>query len=404
MRFLPAAITPLRTRDLIAGLVAGRCSAALTRFESELASFFGRRGAWTFNSLMRTVWAAMLLVRARSRGNKIVLSRYSCPSFAHGILAAEFEILYVDADPRTLAFDMEALRRIDWSDVAGVLCASLFGHVYPMRELQELCTMHDAQLVEGVDYGIGGRYAGKRLGELGDIAILNFQEGKAIPIGGGAVVADDVPAMERIFSERGRGRSGPNPITLTGLRFLQIPPLYWLFMRASRLMRSNLQKRFSMEDTIRKTSTEHDFEFDAGSGLASVSGFQAKIGSRVLARLPRDAVIRRENAEFLHERLADVPGLSRIEAQSELSEAHWIRYPVLVPAELRDALIEELWQHGFEASRMYLDHGMNIDAERFPGAHRVMRELVTLPCHPRVRPKDRERLVALVRSFLESRT
>ena len=400
MRFLPAAITPVTWADLAHGCQSAVRRDAVADFEQTLAGYFGAARACTFKSLMRSVKACMLAVREISARRRVVLSRYSCPSFAHGILAAGLEIEYCDTDPRTLAFDMERFRRIDLSRVGAVVCANLFGLAYPMRDIADACRSSGAALVEGVDYGFGSEYGGARLGTLGDFTILNFQEGKALPIGGGAVVTRHDDAMKRILGRARRRRGGSRLLTLTAFRILSNPHAYHLFMKAAQIGKTNLRQRFSMEDTIRKTSAEYDRAPEGDGALDSVSRFQAGVGGALLAKLERHLEIRRRNADILEEILGGAPGVQLIERDPGLGKIHYIRYPCLVAAAVRDSLIAHLHRRRIEASWMYVDQGIRVDAARFPGARRIRDCLITLPCHPHVTADDARRIARTTAEFL----
>ena len=398
MRFLPAAITPITWADLATAARHSLARTGTAELERELAAYLGARRAYTFHSLMRTTTACMLAIARGSRRRKAVLSRYSCPSFAHGIRAAGLEIAYCDTDPTTLAFDMHRFARIDLDGVAAVVCASLFGLVYPMDEILARCRAHDTRVVEGADYGLGSEYRGTRVGDLGDYAILNFQEGKALPIGGGAVVTDRVDEMDAVTQGRKKGHGGL--ATMLAFKVVSNPHVYDVFMLASRLCKTNLQKRFSMEDTIRKTKAEFDCApVEAGRTVDAVSDFRAGLGAAVLRKMDEHARARERNAEILEAALQGIRGVRTIRRDPGATRLHFIRYPILVDAPRRDALVQHLLRNRVEASRMYVEHGMNVDGAEFPGAREVQDRLVTLPCHPRVTERDARRIGGLVGAF-----
>jgi len=399
MRFLAAAVTPVAWADLARGVRAAAARDGVAEFERALGAYFGGARAFTFGSLMRSVKACMMAVRETSTRRRVVLSRYSCPSFAHGILAAGLEIEYCDTDPRTLAFDMDCFRRIDLSRACAVVCANLFGLAYPVRDIAAACRAGGAALVEGVDYGIGTESGGARLGTLGDFAILNFQEGKALPIGGGAVITRHADAMERVLEGSRRRPRGRRMLMLAAFRILTNPHAYGLFIRAVQTGKINLRRRFSMEDTIRKTRAEYDYAPEGGA-LDSVSDFQAGVGAALLEKLERHIEARRRNAAILEEALGGVRGVELIERDPGLGKTHYIRYPCLVAAARRDGLIAHLHRRRIEASWMYVDQGMKVDAARFPGAQRIRDCLVTLPCHPHVTAGDARRIAQATAEFL----
>ena len=383
MRFLPAAITPVRFADVARAAVAVK--GGLPEFESRLASYFRRKNAYTFSSLMRTTYACFVALSVGSKRRKVVLPRYSCPSFAHGVLAAGLEIEYCDVDPTTLSIDIESLSRIALDDVLAVVCANLFGLTSAVDQIIERCHPKGALVIEGVDYGIGTEYRGRRIGTWGDVAILNFQEGKALPVGGGAVVSD-LPAFSGLFSGVRQSMS-PNFLTMTAFSIFSHPTMYSLLMGTMNLLGIN-RKTLSMEDTIRKTKAEMDFTFNPSSYHKAISAFQGRLGCMLLDRLEDDLRRRRSNANALTAAILEIPGVTVIREIAGVNKVHFIRLPTLIAHGKRNQVLAELLNAGIEASPMYVEHGLRIDGRQFPGAARIATELMTLPCHPYVTRND----------------
>jgi perosamine synthetase len=393
IRFLPAAVTPIGISDILVAWLLMR--KGLIDFESKLAQYFSKRYAYTFGSLMRTTYACFVGLKSVSDRRKVVLPRYSCPSFAHGVIAAGLEIEYCDIDPLTLAIDMNSLSRVNMNQVLAVVCTNLFGLTSEVDSIVNFCKPFGAFVVEGVDYGIGTEYKSRRIGSWGDVAILNFQEGKALPVGGGAVVTD-LPIFKSLFGGL-RGSLLPNPLKMLGFSVFSRPSMYWILMSASQFTGFN-RKKLSMEDTIRKTSSETDFHFSPIGYDRSISQFQGRLGCIVMKRLEIDLECRNDNAQALSTAVAKFNCIQIIRKLDAVNKVHFIRLPILVGGGNRDQLLARLLNKGIEASPMYVEHGLRVDREAFPGAAQVANELLTLPCHPFLKNKDFE----LVRDVFSS--
>lgn len=395
----PAAATPIEFADLFSALRHLSPPQGARALEERLCAKLGMRHGRAFSSLMRTTWAVADSVRRRSpTGSRILLPRYSCPSFIHGIKAAGVPFDYVDTDPETLCVGPEHLEKHAYEGVGALLVPNLFGLSADMPSLAEYCKRRNWLLLEGADYSLGGRMRGRELGAFGDYCILNFQEGKALPISGGMALSKDLPMEAGQGGDHEAGfKAAARSLAYSAL----IRPLpYGLFCRALAASRVS-KKLFSMEDTIRETTAEYDFVIDAGKLARGISDFQGSLGCVLLDRMSAHAEIRAENAARLEEKLRPLAGLSLVRRLPGLEFCHYIRYPILVGAGRCGPLCRHLISHGFEASRMYIEHGMSVDPERFPGAFRIANELLTLPCHPFMRPSDIERLADLIASFLE---
>lgn len=397
MKFIPAAVTPVFLRDILISTLSR--TDGIDHFEAKLATYFLQSRAYTFTSLMRTVYACFYALSSSNTKRIVILPRYSCPSFAHGILAAGLEIEYCDVDPLTLAIDIESLSRLDLSRVLALVCTNLFGLTSNIETLIDMGRAHSIHIIEGVDYGIGTEYKYKRIGAWSNITILNFQEGKALPIGGGAIVSS-LPIFETMYGSK-RKKCFPNYVTMLGFSIFSRPRMYFLFMKLSKLLKIE-RKTFSMEDTIRKTSSETDFKFDPRNFDCRLSNFQGRLALRIMARLEQDLSHRYEIVTLLKSALCYLPHIHVITKIDEVNKVHYIRLPILVGDNNRNFILNELLSYGIEASPMYVEHGMQVDANYYPGSAKVAHELLTLPCHPYMRINDIRHIVRIFKSHFLS--
>ena len=114
--------------------------------------------------------------------------------------------------------DAVASRRDD--DVFALVAVNVLGYTSPMREVAAFCDDRDLCLVETLGYALGSSYRGRRLGTFGDRAVLNFQQGKPIPVGGGMVVSR---GATRRLTDRGRPSVDPNVGALAGYAAVEHP-------------------------------------------------------------------------------------------------------------------------------------------------------------------------------------
>ncbi len=111
---------------------------------------------------------------------------------------------------------------------------------------------------------------------------------------------------------------------------------------------------------------------------------------------------RRENAERLRLALSRVDGV-RLVTPPAGAEPSWLRLPVLVEAERRDAIARELRAlgvvAGYPKSLAELEQWSEMILNRnvaFPGAHELAASLVTLPVHSHAGTGDMRRLESLL--------
>lgn len=383
--FVPAALTPIEFKEIYHALTWHIENRGLGEFEQAVSTYLGVKKAYAFTSFMRAIYACLVALKRVDRREEVIIPRYSCPTFAHAILASGLKIRYCDVSPLTLSIDMGYLRRMDLSNVMAVICVNHFGLSNPLNEVSDLCRANAVYLIEDLGYALGSEYQGQKLGTTGDFSVLNFQEGKAIPVGGGMVTTNHEAIMNG-FSTRVKDR--PSLLTMLGYKFLSDPHAYFLFMRGSRWLNYDLRRRFSMESTMRHINHEYDYTFNLNGGLKSISNFQGALGCQILSRIDRHMAVREQNAARLEDELGRLEGVGLVQREPGVGRIHYIRYPILVKKELRSRVLAELWQRGIEASPMYAEYGVRVDAGEFPGTERVLKEMLTLPCHPGVDERD----------------
>jgi perosamine synthetase len=400
MHLQPAAATSIDFRTIFRSWIDSPNS--VREFELAMAQRIGASSSIALSSLMRSTFVAVETARRDLPvGAKILLPRYSCPSFVHGIRASGMPYRYCDMDPITLRVEYKHLDAAGDPSVGALLMPNLFGAGSDMTAVSEYCRRHRWILIEGADYTLGGSFSGQEFGSFGDITILNFQEGKALPIGGGMALSKFADAFDHVNGLR-RGSNLMPLLRSLAYATLIRPGPYGAFHAGLTILGIS-KKRFSMEDTIRRTRSEIDFGLPNDNLLQGISSFQASLGLRLLQQLDEDVSSRSAVALKLEAALRDIPEIRLVPRHAAIGKCHYIRYPILAHRDKRDALVAFVTRNGFEASAMYVEHGMHIDPAQFPGASRICDELLTLPCHVFMTDRDAQKLAELIRRFFRSK-
>jgi perosamine synthetase len=317
----------------------------------------------------------------------VVVPSFCSSDFADAVEGVGLEPVEYDVDPGTLALDPGSLREALGEDTLAVVAVNVLGYSSDMAALAATCRAAGVPLLEAIGYAIGATYEGRRLGTFGDCAVLNFQQGKPIPVGGGMVVSHD-PGLE--FEDAGRPAVGPNVGLLAGYAALGRPRPYYLYRRlAAQLEDAGLAGRAT-------THPEPKFDVEYAPPFATLSNFQGAVADRLFRRLDDHRRERAATARFYADALADCPGVELVTPVDGLSDVQYVRYPVRIhPESRRDRVQAALDGAGVQATALY-DYPP-IDADAFPGAARLQRSILTLPTHPYVDDGDRRRIVATVR-------
>lgn len=394
-RRLAPAVTPLGAGDVAAGLSGQRAGTGRDAFRAAIASFLGATSTGTYTSFRRALCACLrALSAADDEGRTDVLVPAFCSSdFPEAIDGAGLNAVRYDVDPASLALDPDAAAARTDADTLALVSVNVLGYGSEMDRVASHCESRDVFLVEALGYAVGAAYEGDRLGTFGDCSVLNFQQGKPIPVGGGMVASRD-PELE--FADDGREPVAPNVAAMAGYAALGRPRPYYCYSRAKTLL-----DRYRGSTTRHSTHPESKFGVPYAPPFATMSDFQGTIGRRVFRRLDADRRHRERTADAYAAALADCPHVDRVRPVAGLTDHQHVRYPLLVddPA-LRDEVAAALDEVGVDSSPLY--DWPPIEPERFPGAARLQREILTLPTHPYVDADDRRRIARTVRDVAET--
>jgi len=172
-------------------------------FENELAACLGVKGALALSSGTAALHLALLLEGVEA-GDRVFCSALTFAATANPILYEDAEAVFIDAEPETWNMSPQALKRaLEDAELEGmlpkaVIVVNLYGQSADMDPLVELCDAYGVPIIEDAAESLGANYKGKMSGSFGKYGILSFNGNKIITTsGGGALVSDDLEALER---------------------------------------------------------------------------------------------------------------------------------------------------------------------------------------------------------------
>jgi dTDP-4-amino-4,6-dideoxygalactose transaminase len=393
--YLPPAVSEVFLPAVLGRLLRGD----RTGLEDEICRFLGSRAAAAGSS-----WVVVLgllleeLARRRPARREVVLPSYACNEFTKATLLAGLRPRYVDLGP-DLAADPTAIAAAIGPATLAVFAVNNVGRESPNARIRELCDQHRVTCVEDATYTFLGRsdHDGRRFGSYGHFAVLNFSEGKIIPVGGGAVVCSQVDGEATITAVRDRiAEQAPRSIVreLLSLCVYRAGSSRWGYT-AYRLLRDvtrvDLKKQLSMEPT-RAGEVGHDLERDAarqvvfrpGRGealkrqttLRPLGRAKQLSGVEIIARA--DAIRRERMRRYLALRDA-LASMATVEVLAYPADGTCIKAPVLVRAHVSPAQQAVLDRLG--VIRGYAADYPTYGDPAFPSSNRFFDGLFTLPLH-----------------------
>lgn len=390
-RRVPPAITPLRGTDLAAGYLDHRSGRGLEQFRDSIVEFLDATGCGTYTSFRRALAACLLELRETSAERTVAVPAFCSSDYRDAIEGAGLEMRRYDVDPGSLAADLASLKALPFDDLLAVITVNVLGYTSPMASIARTCARQDTYLVEALGYALGASYEGQRLGTYGDCAVLNFQQGKPIPVGGGMVVSQSDSLG---FDDEGREAVSHNALVLTGYTFFSHPRPYDVYSRVTGLVNEYLDT-----DAVASTHPENKFDVAYERPFKTMSNFQGAVGVRVFERLAEHRRQRLANANYYREVLDGVQGLEQLSETPGTETHQYVRYPILVEPERREQLQRALAAVGIGATTLY--DWPPIDETEFPGGASLQSRILTLPTHPYVTADDRRRIRDTITAVLD---
>jgi perosamine synthetase len=305
--------------------------------------------------------------------------------------------IYVDCRPDTFNIDLEDAQRRITPATRVLLIQHTFGIPADLDVALQIAERHGLALVEDCAHALGARYDGRSVGSFGRAGFFSTEEKTISTAMGGMVVTDDcelAAALERFR----RDCAAPSAL-LAGRYLLKVlvfhsitrpavhPYLRWLY----RLLRSRYLAPAATSPEEARGDRPKRYE-------QRLSNAQAALALGQLRALDANLGHRARVAAAYTARLA-AQGFA-VPTPPAKSEPAFARYPVLVRD--RAAAMEAAAARGAVLGQWLsevVDGAVPPAVDDYvprscPRAEGVVRHVVNLPTHPRVRPDDVDDIVA----------
>ena len=330
------------------------------QFERAFAARLGAR----FGSAVSSGTAGLhLALRAVDVGDgaEVITTPFSFVASANVAVYERARPVFVDIDPLTLNFDVEAVAAAVTPRTAALLPVHVFGYPVDMARLEQI----GLPIVEDACEALGGSYAdGGSIGARGHPAVFAFYANKQMTTGeGGMVLTGDAAIKERMDSERNQGRA---------------PNMDWL---------------------------DHDrlgFNY-------RLSDLACALGLAQLERLDTLLAGRERVAALYRETLGELEGVTLPCEDSGQARRGWFVYVIQLPHGVdRDSVVTALGTHGVAAKPYFpAIHLMSYYREefgyregQFPVCEDISARSIAIPFFPQMTESQVDRVGAALRSVL----
>src|SRR5918911_387684 len=251
------------------------------KLEREWADYFGVKHAVSVNSATSGLYAALGASGVRP-GDEVIVSPYTMSASAVGALVYGATPVFADIDPETYCISAATIERVLSPRTKAILAVDIFGHPADFDEINRLAERHNLVVIEDAAQAPGAKYKGRWAGGLADMGVFSLNYHKTIHSGeGGVVVTDDDDLADRV-----------------------------------RLIRNHA------EAVVKAKGTQD---------LTNLIGFnyrmteiEAAIAAEQLKKLESLTAKRIEHADYLRDRLSQIPGLKPASVQADCRHTYYV--------------------------------------------------------------------------------
>ena len=380
----------------------------MDRFRDELKDFFKIEHCFLVSSGKAALTITLSALRdLHPHRDEVLIPAFTCYSVPSAITRAGLTVRLCDIDPDTMDFDYDSLAEMlsnqtensntqcskAGSRLLAVVPTHLFGLPANVPKLRKLIRDPGVIIIEDAAQAMGGSLKGRKMGTLGDVSFFSLGRGKSLSTAGGGVILterDDIAAKikERVQALGPDGVFNSIALVLNAaiLALFTNPYLFWL---------PKSLKFLRLGETI----------FDPHFRIKRISCFQAGLARGWHKKLVEFSANRAQNSNYWHSVLrTDAFKLYSLDSGNPAGP---IRFPLRVnDSDLRARILKASVEMGLGIMQSYPD---SIDAIQelepilrkgeFPKAGQLARSMITLPVHPFVTQKDRERILSCMASF-----
>ena len=141
-------------------------------------------------------------------GDEVICPDLTFIAPANMIVLSGAKLKLVDINSETLAIDHKQIEKKISKRTKAIMVVHQFGHSADMDPIMKIARKYNLKVIEDNAESIGGRYKGKKLGTIGNVATLSFYANKIITSGeGGAVLTNSKKIAEKCYVLRDHGMS-----------------------------------------------------------------------------------------------------------------------------------------------------------------------------------------------------
>jgi len=287
-------------------------------FQKRFAEYCGSQYGIAVNSGTSALHVALAAAQI-GPGDEVITPSYTFIASAMCVLQQNAVPVFADSDLKTHTISPDSIRQLLTERTRAIMPVHLYGHPAEMDEIMAIAKEHNLIVIEDCAQAHGARYKGQVVGSIGHLGAFSFCQDKIFTTGGegGMVTTSDPEMAERARSFKDHG--------------------YW-----------EQERRGLLEMEALYLYIHHALGFNF-----RMTEMQSAIGLKALERLDWNLARRRENAELLTERIADLEAVNPPYEAPHVRHAFY-KYPITLNLERlkvdRDRFCRALQAEGLPAA------------------------------------------------------
>lgn len=348
-------------------------------FEQEFAEYVGTRHAVALHNGTVALELALYALGV-GNGDEVITTPRTFIASASAAVMRGAKPVFADVDPDSGNITAGTIEKVITSRTKAIIVVHLAGWPTDMDPIMDLAEKYGLKVIEDCAQAHGAKYKGRSVGSIGHVGAWSFCQDKILTTGGegGMLTTNDPELWSKAWSFKDHGKS------YDAVYNRQHPPGFrWL----------------------------HE---DFGTNWRMLE-LQAAIGRVILRKLDGWVDKRREYANYLNERLGQIPALRITPPPKGIHHAYYKYYVYVRPEKLkpgwdRDRIMMAVGELGIpcfsgSCSEIYLEKAFEKaglrPAERLPITRQLGETSLMFLVHPTLQPEHIEATAAAVEQVME---
>lgn len=190
----------------------------IEQFEEAFARYCGVTHASAVSSGTAALQLA-LLAAGVGAGDEVVTSPYTFIATAEAITCVGARPVFADILPGPFTMDPKTIEQVISKKTRAIIPVDLFGQPADLGAIEKVAQVHGLTVIEDACQATGAEYQGSRVGSRSQLTCFSFYPSKNLGALGdaGAVVTNDLKALEHVRMRRDHGQAGPYIHEVEGL-------------------------------------------------------------------------------------------------------------------------------------------------------------------------------------------